>query len=162
MSRRRTFTMTWPKGTREAPADAPSKPKASAPQDKTRRGQPSGEGAQEIERRRSQVRAEAEAVGLDPRVRVLKEDANNLITAAAKRMVEAHGVSVETALLTLMAQTASQIQSRRGDLYKYELMTNLKDTPLGRKVGPAKGTPTGSPGPTSSGAAPKRPGRGRT
>jgi len=148
VSRRRTFTMTWPKGTREAPSapsNAPAAPKTLGSREKTQRGEPSSEGAQEIERRRRQVRADAEAVGLDPRVKVLKEDANNLITAAAKRMVEAHGISVETALLTLMAQTASQVQSRRGDLYKYELMTNLKDTPLGKKAGPAAGRTSTAP-----------------
>lgn len=141
LARRRTFSMSWPKGTREVPAaaaEAPTRPSerkgVPATVEKTTRGEASDDAAREIERRRGAVRASVEAMGVDPRVQVLKQDANALITAAAKRMVEAHGIGVETALLTLMAQTVSQLNSRRGDLFKYELLNNLKDTPLGDRI----------------------------
>ena len=133
MVRRRIGAVNWPSSARDVPA-AKGKQNISRQEPRTNRGVASDEATAEITRRQKEVRASIENQHVDPRVQILKQDADGLITAAVMRMVEAHGIGVETAILTLLGRLMVQMNSRHGKLRKYELLQNLQGTSLGEKV----------------------------
>lgn len=64
----------------------------------------------------------------------LRAETDRLLTALVKRLVEGHGVDVETALTATMAQCAGQLAQRRGNLRRYELQKALGKTEFGRRA----------------------------